>query len=172
MELDDDKSSQRGGAVLLPVLGGRYGLSIFRGSHPRAILSRTIFLLIFHPCCPLRGHIWTAFLNPNDRLPSVSTVPTTFFSVFSHPKPPLYLSYSPLLLILMLLLICGNIYPNPGPIDPYSVCSRRVTWGNRSVQYTNCSLWVHFSCSGLSPTDFRKISPGHSWSFPMCPTFS
>ena len=63
----------------------------------------------------------------------------------------------------MLLLISGDIHPNPGPIDPCSVCSRRVTWGNRSVQCTNCSLWVHLSCSGLSPTDFRKISPGHSW---------
>ena len=69
----------------------------------------------------------------------------------------------------MLLLISGDIHPNPGSIDPCSVCSRRVTWGNRSIQCTNCSLWVHLSCSGLSPADFRKISPGHSWTCPMCP---
>ena len=72
----------------------------------------------------------------------------------------------------MLLLISGDIHPNPGPIDPCSVCSRRVTWGNRSIQCTNCSLWVHLSCSGLSPADFRKISPGHSWTCPMCPSSS
>ena len=71
-----------------------------------------------------------------------------------------------------MLLISGDIHPNPGPIDPCSVCSRRVTWGNRSVQCINCSLWVHLSCSGLSPTDFRKISPGHSWTCPMCPSSS
>ena len=72
----------------------------------------------------------------------------------------------------MLLLISGDIHPNPGPIDPCSVCSRRVTWGNRSVQCTNCSLWVHLSCSGLSPADFRKISLGDSWTCPMCPSSS
>ena len=71
----------------------------------------------------------------------------------------------------MLLLISG-IHPNPGPIYPCSVCSRRVTWGNRSVQCTNCSLWVHLSCSGLSSNDFCKISPGHSWTCPMCPSSS
>ena len=71
-----------------------------------------------------------------------------------------------------MLLISGDIHPNPGPIDPCSVCSHRVTWGNRSVQCTNCSLWVHLSCSGLSPADFRKVSPGHSWTCPMCPSSS
>ena len=80
---------------------GRNGLPIPQGSHPRTILSRTTFLLIFYPCCPLRNHIWTAFLNPNDRPSISSTISTTFFSLFSHPKPPLYLS--PLLFILMLL---------------------------------------------------------------------
>ena len=28
-----------------------------------------------------------------------------------------------------MLLISGDIHPNPGPIDPCSVCSHRVTWG-------------------------------------------
>ena len=72
----------------------------------------------------------------------------------------------------MLLLISGDIHPNPGPIDPCSVCSRRVTWGNRSIQCTGCSLWVHLSCSSLSLAHFRKISPGHSWTCPICPSSS
>ena len=72
----------------------------------------------------------------------------------------------------MLLLISGDIHPNPGPIDSCSVCSRRVTWGNRAVQCTNYSLWVHLPCSGLSPADFCKISPGHSWTCPMCSSSS
>ena len=149
---------------------GRNGLSIPRRSHPRAILSWTI-LLVFYPCCPMRGHIWTAFLNPIDRPPIPSTFfPTTFLCLFFHPKPLLNLSHSPL--ILMLLLISSDIHPNPGPIDPCSVCSHRVTWGNRSVRCTNCSLWVHLSCSGLSPADLHKISPGHSWTCPMCPSSS
>ena len=53
----------------LPCIGeGRNGLSIPRGSHPRAILPWTT-LLIFYPCCPMRGHMWTALLNPIDRPP-------------------------------------------------------------------------------------------------------
>ena len=121
----------------------------------------------------MHGHIWTAFFNPIDCSPT----PYIFFRTSLpcpsfHPKPLHYLSHSLLILISMLLLISGDIHPNPGPIDPCSVCSRRVTWGNRSIQCTNCSLWVHLSCSGLSPADFRKISPGHSWTCPMCPSFS
>ena len=148
------------------------GLSIPRESHPRAILPWTT-LLIFYPCCPMRGHIWTAFLNPIDRpLNSSTFFRTTLLSLSFHPKPLHYLSHPPLIRIFMLLLISGDIHPNLGPIDPCSVCSRRVTWGSRSIQCTNCSLWVHLSCSGLSPADFRKISPGHSWTCPMCPSSS
>ena len=130
-------------------------------------------LLVFYFCCPMRGNIWTAFLNPIDCPPISSTFfPTTLLSLFYHPKPPLYLSYSQLLLILMLLLIRGDIHPNPGPTDPCSVCSRRVTWKNRSVQCINCFLWVPFSCSGLSHAEFCKISPGHTWNSPMYPSSS
>ena len=156
----------------LPCTGeGRNGLSIPRGSHPRAILLRTT--LIFYPCCPMRGRIWTALLNPIDRLPTPSIFfLTSLLRPSFHPKPFHYLSHSPLIPISMLLLISGDIHPNPGPIDLCSVLSRRVTWGNRSIQCTNCSLWVHLSCSGLSPADFRKISLGHSWTCPMCPSSS
>ena len=121
----------------------------------------------------MRGHIWTALLNPIDRPPTPSIFFRTSLPRLSfHPKPLHYLSHSPLILISMLLLISGDIHPNPGRIDPCSVCSRRVTWGNRSIQCTNCSLCVHLSCSGLSPADFRKISPGHSWTCPMFPSSS
>ena len=114
------------------------------------------------------SHIWTAFLNLIDCTPISSTFfLTTSLSPFFHTKPLLYLSHS--LLSLILMLISGDIHPNPGPIDPCSVCSCRVTWGNTLVRCTNCSLWVHLSCSGLSPTDFRKIFLGHSWTCPMCP---
>ena len=130
-------------------------------------------ILVFYSCCPMRSHIWTAFLNPIDHPPISSTFfLRTLLSLFFHLKPLLYLSHSLLILILMLLLISSDIHPNPGPIDPCSVCSCRVTWGNRSVQCTNCSLWVHLFCSGLSPTDFRKIPLEHSWTCPMCPSSS
>ena len=88
---------------------GRNGLSIPRGSHPRALLPWTT-LLIFYPCCPMRGHIWTAFLNPIDRTPISSTFfRTTLLNPCFQPKPLYYLSPSPLILIFMLLLISGDI---------------------------------------------------------------
>ena len=118
---------------------GRNGLSIPRGSHPRPILLWTTVLLVFYPCCPMRGHIWTAFLNPIDCPPISTFFRTTLLSPSFHPKPLLYLYHLSLILILM-LLISGDIHPNPGPIDSCSVCSHRVTWKNRSVQCTNCSL--------------------------------
>ena len=96
----------------LPCTGeGRNGLSIPRGSHPRAILLRTTSL-IFYPCCPMRGHIRTALLNPIDHPPT----PSIFFRTSLprpsfYPKPLHYLSHSPLILISMLLLISGAFTP-------------------------------------------------------------
>ena len=161
----NNKPPHRGGAVPFPapervemVCQFPEGLILGRFSLGQ------LFFSFFYPCCPMRGHVWTALLNPIDR-PSTSS--TFFQTTLLSP------SFQPsLLLIFMLLLISGDIHPNPGPIDPCFVCSRRVTWGNRSVQCTNCSLWVHLSCSGLSLADFRKISPGHSWTCPMCPSSS
>ena len=119
-----------------------------------------------------RSHM-DSILKPNLPPPISSTFfRTTLLSPSFHPKL-LFITYpSPLILIFMLLLISGDIHSNPDPIDPCSVYSHRVTWGNRSIQCTNCSLWVHLSYSGLSPTDFCKISPGHSWTCPMCPSSS
>ena len=113
------------------------------------------------------------FSKLNDRpLFPLLSVRQLFLVSSSTPKPSHFLCYSPLLLILILFLIGGDIHPDPGPLDPCSVCSRRVTWGNRSVQCTNCSLWLHLSYSVLYPADFRKISQGHSWTCPMCPSSS
>ena len=57
--------------------------------------------------------------------------------------------------------------PQPCPIDPCSVCFRRVTWGNRSIQCSGCSLWVHLSCSGLSPLTSAK-SPRDTLGLAQC----
>ena len=47
------------------------------------------------------------------------------------------------LLILLLLLMSGNVYPNSCPVFPCSVCAGNVTWPGRSVQCCICSNWVH-----------------------------
>ena len=53
------------------------------------------------------------------------------FSLFLNSYPSLA---RPRLLILFLLLMSGNIHPNPGPIFPCPVCAGNVTWQGESVQ--------------------------------------
>ena len=119
------------------------------------------------------GHIWTAFLNPIDRTPISSTLfLTTLLSLFFHPKPLPYLSHSPLILILMLLSSAVTFIPTLAQQTPALSAPVESPGEHKSVQCTNCSLWVHLSCSGLSPAEFRKISPVHCWTCPMCPSSS
>ena len=72
------------------------------------------------------------------------------------------------LLILLLLLMSGNVRPNPGPIFPCSVCAGNVTWQGKSVQCCTCSIWVHLRCSQLSLSKFRALDSCHSWSCQHC----
>ena len=72
------------------------------------------------------------------------------------------------LLRLLILLMSGNVHPNPGPISPCSVCTGNVTWRGKSVQCCACSKWVHLRCSQLSSSKFRALGSSHSWSCPHC----
>ena len=105
-----------------------------RGSTERSPpLSRTVFSL----GRPLTGHNWAAPLLLIDRTP------------FRR------------LLILALLLISGNVHPNPGPISnhphpryPCSICHLDV--GRDSLQCSACLKWVHFLCSSLTVLTFAQ----------------
>ena len=71
-------------------------------------------------------------------------------------------------IIIVLLLMSGNVHPNPCPVFPCSVCAGNVTWRDRSVQcctYYNC---IHLKCSLLSFSRCRNLGSSHSWSFPPC----
>ena len=130
---------------------GRNGCWPSRGSQlPRALP------YIFSLCCPL-----------NDRRRAAHSIYKIgrLFSLFPLSCPTLAL---PRLLILLLLLMSGNVHPNPGPIFPCSVCARNVTWGGNSVQCCTCSKWVHLTCSQLSLSNFRALGSSHSWSCLPC----
>ena len=111
-------------------------------------LSRTVFSL----GRPLTGHNWAAPLLLTDRTP------------FRR------------LLILALLLISGNVHPNPGPISnhphpryPCSICHLDV--GRDSLQCSACLKWVHFLCSSLTRADFCTIcatGTAVGWRCPAC----
>ena len=70
--------------------------------------------------------------------------------------------------LILLLLMSGNVHPNPCPVFPCSVCAGNVTWQGRSGQYCTCSNWVHLKCLLLSFSRFRSLGSSHSWSFPPC----
>ena len=130
---------------------GRNGCWPSRGSQlPRALPFN------FSLCCPL-----------NDRKRAAHSIYKIgrLFSLFLFSCPTLALLR---LLILLLLLMSGNIHPNPGPIFPCSVCAGNVTWRDKSVQCCTCSKGVHLRCSQLSLPKFRALGSSHSWSCFPC----
>ena len=55
-----------------------------------------------------------------------------------------------------LLLLSGDIALNPGPTSfPCSKCSKGVRVG---VLCTNCDMWIHKTCEGLSSSQMTKLS--------------
>ena len=111
---------------------------------------------IFSLCCPL-----------NDRRRAAHSIFKIgrLFSLFPLSCPTLALLR---LLILLLLLMSGNVHPNPGPIFPCSVCAGNVAWWGKSVHCCTCSKWVHLRCSQLSLFQFRALGSSHSWSCLPC----
>ena len=107
--------------------------------------------LIFSLCCPLNDCRRAAH--------SIFKI-GRLFSLFPLSCPTFALLR---LLILLLLLMSGNVHPNPGPIFPCSVCAENVTWRGKSVQCCTCSKWVHLRCSQLSLSNFRALGSSHSW---------
>ena len=104
----------------------------------------------FSLCCPL-----------NDRRRSAHSIYKIgrLFSLFLFSCSTLALLR---LLIFLLLLMSGNVHPNPGPIFPCSVCAGNVTWRGKSVQCCTCFKWVHLRCSQLFLSKFRPLGSSHS----------
>ena len=143
---------------------------------------------------PQRGgavpdHVWVGskWLLAFPRVPVTHGTPLHFFALLPPEQPqegstqhlqnrsPVctfssLLPYSCLLrlLILLLLLMSGNVHPNPGPIFPCSVCAGNVTWRGKSVLCCTCSKWVHLRCLQLSLSKFRALGSSHSWSCLPC----
>ena len=132
---------QRGGAVPDPVWVGSKWLLAF----PRVPITLGTPLHFFL-CCPL-----------NDRRRAAHS----FFKIRRLFSLFLFSCFSFAclrFLVLLLLLMSGNVHPNPGPIFPCSVCSGNVTWQGKSVQCCTCPKWVHLRCSQLSSPNSELLA--------------
>ena len=119
---------------------GRNSSWTFQGSQlPRALP------FIFSLCCPL---------NDSRRAAHSFLKIGHLFSLSLFSCPTLARLH---LLILLLLLMSGNVHPNPGPIFPCFVCAGNGTWRGKSLQCCTYSKWVHRRCSHLSLSKFRTL---------------
>ena len=139
------------------------------------VRSPTPFGLGQNGCWPSRGsllprvlpYIFSLCCSLNDRRRAAHSIYkiNRLFSLFPLSCPTFALLR---LLILLLLLMSGNVHPNPGSIFPCSVCAGNVTWRGKSVLCCTCSKWVHLRCSQLSLSNFRALGSSHSWSCVPC----
>ena len=50
----------------------------------------------------------------------------------------------------MMLLACGDVSSNPGPISyPCAVCLRGLHSNHRAIQCDSCQFWSHIGCVGV-----------------------
>ena len=55
-------------------------------------------------------------------------------------------------LLIAMLLVSGDIDPNPGPVRyPCAICARAVASNHRSVNCDQCNSWVHIKCGNVTP---------------------
>lgn len=66
--------------------------------------------------------------------------------------------------LTLLLLLCGNISCNPGPVQMVfcGFCSREVVESDATVCCDSCDKWIHISCDSLSIDDYKDMVDNHN----------
>ena len=79
----------------------------------------------------------------------------------------------------LLLLMSGDISPNPGPRTPKypcGVCRKAVKWGQDAVRCDHCETWYHISCMHMSHSTYQILADNSNTSWICCqcgmPSFS
>ena len=75
-------------------------------------------------------------------------------------------------IFLLLLLLCGDIHTNPGPVRyPCGICRRPVAKNHRALMCQDCDVWVHIKCCGVEPSLYDSYMKGvglSDWQCPLC----
>ena len=61
--------------------------------------------------------------------------------------------------LFLLLLISGNVHPNPGPVKFLCIiCCKPVKSNQDGIECSTCSLWCHRICAGMSKEEYIALS--------------
>ena len=71
---------------------------------------------------------------------------------------------------IALLLMCGDIHPNPGPQTqaetfPCGFCDLHVSWSQRAVACDECNVWYHKSCMSMISEEYASLEAHSSCSW-------
>ena len=71
----------------------------------------------------------------------------------------------------LLLLMSGDISPNPGPRTakyPCGVCRKAVKWGQDAVRGDHCETWYHITCIHMNHTAYQILADNSNTSWICC----
>jgi len=69
--------------------------------------------------------------------------------------------------VILLLMISGDINPNPGPVScPY--CHRTIAKNHRFVCCTRCNSSYHIKCANISPKEYKIMQADNSFFCTVC----
>ena len=78
----------------------------------------------------------------------------------------------PAAVIITLLLACGDIESNPGPVYKYpcTVCSKPVKRNQEGIACDRCNKWTHACCGGVGEMEYLILTAqeGCEWFCPLC----
>ena len=79
---------------------------------------------------------------------------------------------------LLLLMISGDVHPNPGPalganVFPCGWCETKCGWSREAICCDNCSIWFHRSCISMSKETYGQAGGSDvSWRCYRCKTMN
>lgn len=132
----------------------------------RHVVAAVVFLLIQHPFLTIVGSTEEVDFT-SDNLFLVSCVYENFYwqhvAIFNWKHRPNYMN--------LLLLFCGDIHLNPGPVFfRCTVCSHPAYSNQHGIQCDQCQNWTHAGCSDVSKGMYDQLG-SHlelSWYCPSC----
>ena len=73
------------------------------------------------------------------------------------------------LFTLSLLILCGDISLNPGPLRyPCEICGQAVRKTQRAIMCKECSVWFYQACSYIKDFNFKTLEKHPLYVRPCC----